>query len=257
MNNEIKKIQSFLLASLRKDLEANNPDFVKLMVDGTAENSFNFPKAVKLLTEPTEPWSELLSLLLDLELGYDFCKLTVENISNTSCDRELHFHIRTYSIYFRAILERLECLVKKLNRKGVISDINKVLEFTSEALKHPGLNQERHTAAHGRFTGTDSPIGGVQTEHFWEPLAIIQLDESQLDGWHQSYGNNKGAFINQINEEFNSLSNSLCNVLRAINDQCYKGLNAHSLEKFTHQPLGHALRCLQRNRVFNKECFNG
>jgi hypothetical protein len=218
MIEQINKIRQSLLSRLKEDLKISHPEFVSLLEKGTAQNHYNFQEAKKLLDSPIEPWSELLSLLLDLELGYDFCKVTVENISKENSDRELHFHIRTYAIYIRSTLERLECFVKKIKRKGVVSDIDCVLEFTSTALKHTGLNQERNTAAHGRFTGTEAPIGNVKTEFYWEPHAIVYVDESHLNGWHTSYGNNRNVFINHTQDEFKSFSESLRNVLRFIND---------------------------------------
>lgn len=218
MDEQIQKIRLSLLSRLRDDLKIKHPEFVSLLEEGAAENYYNFQEAKKLLNNSIEPWSELLSLLLDLELGYDFCKVTVENISNENNDREFHFHVRTYSIYVRSTLERLECFTKKLKRKGIVANVERILEFTSESLKHPGLNQERNTAAHGRFTGTETPIGGVQTEFYWEPHAIVHLNESHLDGWHKSYGNNKEAFVKHTKEEFDDFSESLFNVFRVIND---------------------------------------
>jgi hypothetical protein len=218
VKEEINKIQTALLNHLHDDLKIKHPNFVKKLEEGTPENFYNFQEAKNLLDKPIEPWTELLSSLLDFELGYDFLKLTVEKISTTENDRELHFHTRTYSIYLHATLERLEHFIKKMQRKKVITGVEPILEFISEAIQNPGLMQERHTAAHGRFSGTKKPIAGVQTEYYWEPLAVIRLDESDLDGWHQSHGNNREHFVTSTKSEFDDFSISLRNILLNTND---------------------------------------
>lgn len=218
MKEEISKIQTALLNHLRDDLKTKHPNFVKKLEQGTPENFYNFQTAKNILKKPIEPWTELLSSFLDFELGLDFCKLTVEKIPTTKNDRELHFHIRTYSIYVLATLERLQHFTKKLQRKRVIAGVEHILKFLSEAIQHPGLKQERHTAAHGRFIGTKKPIADVQTEYYWEPNAVIRLDESHLDGWHKAYGNNRKNLVKFIKSEFDDFSYSLRNVLRNIND---------------------------------------
>lgn len=203
---------------LRDDLKIKHPSFVKKLEQGKPENFYNFQEAKKILDKPIEPWTELLSLFLDFELGYDFCKLIVEKMTTAKNDRELHFYIRTYSIYLHLTLERLESFTKKLKRKKVVAKVEHILEFISKAIQHSGLKQERNTAAHGRFTGTKKPIADVQTEYYWEPNAVIRIDESHLDGWHKAHGNNKENLVIFIKSEFNNFSNSLLNVLRNIND---------------------------------------
>jgi hypothetical protein len=218
VKEEIDKIQTALLNNLCDDLKIKHPEFVKKLEQGKPENFYNFQEAKDILDKPIEPWTELLSSFLDFELGFDFCKLTVEKMSTTKNDRELHFYIRTYSIYLNATLERLEHFTKKLQRKRVIVGAENILKFIYEAIQHPGLKQERHTAAHGRFTGTKKPIADVQTECYWEPYAVIRLDESHLDEWHKAQGNNRKSLVDFTKLEFDDFSNSLRNVLRNIND---------------------------------------
>ena len=159
-----------------------------------------------------------MSSFLDFELGLDFCSLTIEKMQSTKSDRELHFNIRTYSIYLNATLERLENFTKKLVRKNIITEAEHILEFLTETIKDPGLKQERHTAAHGRFIGTKTPIANAQTEHYWEPYSIIQVDEDHLNNWHKSYDNNRDDLVKYTQSEFERFSRSIQNVLRNIYD---------------------------------------
>lgn len=215
----INSVRTKLLEKMRAELELNNPQFVSLLKSGNPENSFNWRDAEKELDEQTQPWSQLLDALLDLELALDFVARSAEGIKQATDGRDLHFFIQMLSIQMRASLERLEFFLKRMVRGHVITDGQRLISRVSEAKNHEGLRTSRNTSAHGRFIGTDRPIGDTQTETYWEPYAIIPIDEDHLTGWRAAHENNSSYLKKNYATQSRALLELSCEILALVNTQ--------------------------------------
>lgn len=216
MKEVLLALENTMLDGMRDKLKVDSPMFVQILEEGTPENGYNYLAAEAELSAPVQPWSDLLSALLDLELGLDFFQLSSERLANTSNGRELHYFIQTMAIYMRSSLERLEHLCKRLVRSKVTGSLEKELEAISDGLKGKGLIQLRHTSAHGRFTGTDRKIADTQTEFYWEPYSIIRLNENHLNGWHTAQENNMPVLKCEYGRQCQSFMNFVENILHSV-----------------------------------------
>lgn len=218
MDKPFNEVRTFLLDRLLSELEQDSPKFVALLRAGSAENAYNYAEAEKELSTPVEPWRTLLDSLLDIELGVDFFSLSMDQIARSQDGRELHFYIQTRSIYMRALFERMEHFLKRLQRSGLASSAEKLLGAISDAKNHGGLSKARHTAAHGRFVGASRPIADTQTEYYWEPYAVVRLPESHLSGWHESQQNNSAALKSHAAKESNEVMGFVIQTMSQISE---------------------------------------
>lgn len=219
MKDVLLALENTMLDGMREKLKADSPKFVQILEEGTSENGYNYLVAETELSSPVQPWSDLLSALLDLELGLDFFQLSSERLANSSSGRELHYFIQTMAIYMLSSLERLEHLCKRLVRSKVTGSLGKELEAISDGLKGKGLIHLRHTSAHGRFTGTDRKIADTQTEYYWEPYSIIRLNENHLEGWHTAQKNNMHVLKREYGKQCQSFMDFIESILHSVHKE--------------------------------------
>ena len=174
---ELEELQRWLLERLQDGLRSECPEFVEAFEGATPEEH---EKRLRegwddLLGDELRPWSELLTALLDLEVQLDRVRIAVNGLGQAPDGRMVHFWTDVTPPVLQGCLERVEYLVKRARRRGIVDGptADSLRSKIRELRDSPALKRMRDEWTHGAFVSRgDSWLGTAERQRMWEPVAM-------------------------------------------------------------------------------------
>lgn len=162
-------------------------------VVATNEEKLDAERWAGELGDPNKPWPELLTALLDLQIGAEWMRFTVDSLASAADGRSVRFFVDYFPVSAQAVLERTRHLALRCTRTGVVDrhEGDGVVARAEELLGSDAVASLRHQTAHGGFAaggGSTSVISSPERDRLWELQSLVgfRRQDDILDPMYRS-----------------------------------------------------------------------
>ncbi|MSQ31574.1 MAG: hypothetical protein EXR64_06120 [Dehalococcoidia bacterium] len=181
------QVRKLLLDRLAAALRRERPNAAR-KVDAMRENVFSYVKQhgamwTRMLGRPVGKEPQLLSALLELDIGLDMFEFAVEQVETAADGRTRWVALQSSAVFHSATLQRAEAVAKRFGRAGLIDEVTarRLADEANSLRKQDPISKLRDQVAHTFGEDAHAFLRSPERDGLWNLLALKRVEGNPLD----------------------------------------------------------------------------